>query len=129
MNCCIMKGRLSKDPDVKYTQDSKAVANFTIAVPRDKKDAGCDWIKAVAFGKQAELIEKYFHKGSEICVKGRWRTDNYTDKNGNKQFANQLSIESLEFCGSKADNQAAQETAPNLDDMVASDIDDAIPFN
>lgn len=130
MNCCIEKGRLAKDPDIKYTKDNLALANFTIAVPREKKDAGCDWVKCVAFGKQAELMEKYFHKGSEICVRGRWRTDTFTDKNGQKQYADKLSVEIIEFCGNKADNQTPQETAqPTLDDMMASDIDDAIPFN
>ena len=128
MNVCTMHGRIANELELRQVND-KCLTNFTLAVDREKKGSGCDWIPCVAWGKTAEVICKYMHKGSEIAVTGRWHSDSYKDKNGNKQYTHKLSISSMDFCGSRADNQEQVETMPNLDDMMANDVDDAIPFN
>lgn len=127
MNLCIMHGRMIKDAELRQVND-KSLCNFTLAVDREKKGSGCDWVRCVAWGKTAEVICKYLHKGSEMLVQGKWHTDSFKDKNGNTQYTTTLSVEKLDFCGSRADNQE-QAPVPSLDEMVANDIEDAIPFN
>lgn len=107
MNKVILIGRLTKDPDVRYGQgaNATAVAKITLAVDRrfkrDGDDQTADFIGCTAFGKQAEFIEKYAHKGTKFAVEGRIQTGRYTNKDGQTVFTTDVVIENLEFAESK----------------------------
>jgi len=110
MNKVILMGRLTKDPEVRYTEGANvmAIAKYTLAVDRRDKDAGTDFISIVAFDKNGEFAEKYLHKGTKILVTGRIQTGNYTNKDGNKVYTTDVIAEEQEFCESKK----AEESAP-----------------
>lgn len=119
MNKVILMGRLTRDPDVRYSQTangSMAVARYTLAVDRRfKKDgeANADFISCVAFGKVGEFAEKYLHQGTKIVVEGRIQTGSYTNKDGNKVYTTDIYVESCEFAESKATSeQNGVNTAP-----------------
>ena len=110
MNKVILMGRLTRDPDVRYTQaaDPMAIARYTIAVDRrfQRRDAGddqtADFISCVAFGRQGEFAEKYLKKGTKIALTGRIQTGSYTNKDGNKVYTTDVVVEEQEFAESKA---------------------------
>lgn len=105
MNKATYTGRLTKDPEVRYTKDNLAVANFTIAVNRKYKRQGqpdADFIPCTAYGKIAEFIEKYFRKGMKIEVSGRTETGSYTNREGNKVYTWTTTVEEAEFAESKS---------------------------
>lgn len=115
MNKVILKGRLTKDVDLRYTQtESKAVANFSIAVNRIGK--GTDFFNCVAWDKQAEFVTKYFKKGQEILLAGRIENDKYEDKT----YTN-IKVEQIEFCGSKQEDPIGDIPVKPVDD-------DDLPF-
>lgn len=136
MNKVILFGNLTKDPEIRYSQGSNmAIARFGIAVNRKIKregEADTDFFNCTAFGKTAEFVEKYFHKGSKMLMSGRIQNDNYTNKNGEKVYSVQVIAEEVEF-GERKDANTVQADAPAStpdDDFV--DIDTAagsdIPF-
>ena len=105
-------GRLTRDPEVRYSGDSKAVARFTLACNRYKKEGEepqADFISCVAFGKTAEFIEKYIRQGTKIFVEGRIQTGSYTNKEGQKVYTTDVVVETLEFAESKK-TEAQSET-------------------
>ena len=113
MNKVILMGRLTRDPEVRYSQgeNSMAIARYSLAVDRrmSRKDAGsneqtADFINIVAFGKSGEFAEKYLHKGMKICVSGRIQTGSYTNKEGQKVYTTDVVAEDQEFCESKNAN-------------------------
>lgn len=140
MNKASYTGRLTKDPEVRYTsgQNPFAVANFTIAVNKKfKKDGGpeADFIPCTAYGKTAEFIEKYFRKGMKIEVCGRTETSSYTDRDGNKRYTWTTVVEEAEFGESKsAQNQQTTQERPksNYDANgfmnIPDGIDEELPF-
>jgi single-strand DNA-binding protein len=93
MNKIILMGRLTGDPEVRYTQDSKAVASFNFAVNRRFDRENTDFFRCVAFGKTAEGIEKMVKKGTKLVVAGSIQNNNYTDKNGVKRYEMQVIVE------------------------------------
>lgn len=98
MNKVILMGRLTRDPEVRYTQgdNSMAIARYTLAVDRRFKrdgEATADFISCVAFGKQAEFAEKYFRQGLKVIVSGRIQTGSYTNKEGKKVYTTDVVIE------------------------------------
>jgi single-strand DNA-binding protein len=102
-------GRLTRDPEVRYSQGANptAIAKFTLAIDRKIKKEGeptADFINHVAFGKTAEFIEKYFKQGSKIAVVGRIQTGNYTNKDGQKIYTTDVVVEEVEFAESKGSN-------------------------
>jgi len=111
MNKVIMMGRLTRDPEVRYSQgagEQLAIGRFSIAVDRrfarrgaSQEEATADFFNCTAFGKQGEFVEKYLKKGTKVVVVGRLQNDNYTDKNGNKQYSVQIIVEEVEFAESK----------------------------
>ena len=116
MNKVILMGRLTRDPEVRYSagENSLAIARLTLAVDRrfrrdrDGNDASADFISCVSFGKQAEFAEKYFHKGIKICVSGRIQTGSYTNKDGQKVYTTEVVVENQEFAESRnADSSAS----------------------
>lgn len=119
MNKVILMGRLTRDPDVRYSQTangSMAVARYTLAVDRRFKKDGetnADFISCVAFGKVGEFAEKYLHQGTKIVVEGRIQTGSYTNKDGNKVYTTDIYVENCEFAESKsAAEQNGANTAP-----------------
>lgn len=143
MNKVILMGRLTRDPDVRYTQDGQpmAIARFTIAVNRRFKrdnEQQADFISCVAFGKPGEFIEKYAHKGTKLVVEGRIQTGSYTNKDGNKVYTTDVAVENCEFAESKAagDNNSqgtrlAPSSAPDEGFMTIPDgvDDEGLLFN
>ena len=127
LNSVILQGRLCADPDVRYTQDQKVVARFRIAVNRFKRDE-TDFINCVSFGKSAELIEKYFKKGSEILVNGRLQTGSYSKEDGTKVYTTDVIVNEINFCGTKSDNnnEAVATPSQNTQDNNFLDIPDAV---
>ena len=107
MNKIILMGRLTRDPDVRYTQGEQAmaIARFTLAVDRRFKrenEQQADFISCVAFARQGEFIEKYTHQGTKLVVEGRIQTGSYTNKDGVKVYTTDVVVESCEFAESKA---------------------------
>ena len=113
MNKVILKGRITKDIEVRYTQTTNvAVTSFSVAVDRPTKQGEykkTDFINCVAYSKTAEFVSKYFKKGQEILLIGRIQTRNYEDNNGQKHYVTEVIAENVEFCGSKKE----QETQDN----------------
>ena len=144
MNKVILMGRLTKDPDVRWSQGEKSVAigRFTIAVDRKFKKEGdpqtADFINCLALGKTAEFAEKYLRKGVKIALEGRIQTGSYTNKDGVKVYTTEVMVESVEFAESKASSTAnstaesVQTTAPDNDGFmnIPDNVDDeGLPFN
>ena len=106
MNKLILLGNLTRDPEIRYSQGSNmAIARFSIAVNRRSPregDPDSDFFNCTAFGKQAEFVEKYFHKGSRMLMTGRVQNDNYTNKNGEKVYSVQIIAEEIEFAERKS---------------------------
>ena len=104
MNHWVGIGRLTRDPEVKYTQGGKACAKFTLAVDRRKSSDGnqqADFIQCVAWEKTAEVISQYCTKGKKIAVEGRIQTRSYDAKDGAKRYVTEIVVNSMEFCDSK----------------------------
>ncbi len=109
MNKVILMGRLTRDPEVRYTQGEQpmAIARYSLAVDRrfarnnQEGQQTADFISCVAFGKNGEFAEKYLHKGTKIVVEGRIQTGSYTNKDGVKVYTTDIVVESQEFAESK----------------------------
>ena len=106
MNKVILMGRLTRDPEVRYSQGASqtAVGRFSIAVDRRFKREGepdADFFNCTCFGKQAEFVERYLHKGTKIVVSGRIQNDNYTNKDGQTVYSVRVMVEEIEFAESK----------------------------
>ena len=139
MNRVILMGRLTKDPDIRYSQGEKstAIARFTLAVDRKFKQDGqptADFINCLAFGKRAEFLEKYCKKGTKLVIEGSWQTGNYTNKDGNKVYTNDCLVESCEFAESKSSEQ--NNNSSNQNNMggdgfmnIPDGIGEELPFN
>lgn len=132
MNAVQLVGRFTHDPDVRYTNGGATVARFSIAVDRRFAKEGeqtADFINVVAFGKTAEFIEKYFHKGQRIGVVGRIQTGSYRNKDGATVYTTDVVAENVEFVESKGGNNQ-QQPQPPADFVNVPDIpDDELPFN
>ena len=141
MNKVILIGRLTRDPEVRYTQgdNAMAIARYSLAVDRRFKKDGdeqtADFINCIAFGKAGEFAEKYFRKGTKIAVVGRIQTGSYTNKDGQKVYTTDVVVEEQEFAESKnsssSDNNQPAPANKNTDFMSIPDgIDDSeLPFN
>lgn len=117
MNKVILMGRLTRDPDVRYTQgeNSTCIARYTLAVDRRTKREGqdsADFIPCVAFGRSGEFVEKYLKKGTKMGVVGRIQTGSYTNKDGVKVFTTEVVVEEQEFAESKNASSGGQNQAP-----------------
>ena len=153
MNKVILVGRLTRDPDVRYSSgdNAMAIARFTLAVDRrQRRDAQgdqqtADFIGCVAFGRQGEFVEKYFRKGMKAIVEGRIQTGSYTNKDGQKVYTTDVVAEQIEFAESKgASNASADSFVPMQQTSASSQssaesgdgfmnipdgIDEELPFN
>ena len=148
MNKVILMGRLTRDPDVRYTQGENpmAIARYTLAVDRRFKregEATADFISCVAFGKQAEFAEKYFRQGIRIVITGRIQTGSYTNRDGNKVYTTDVVVEEQEFAESKNAQNGAEGSSNTQSNTVAGQptvdpdgfmnipdgIDEELPFS
>jgi len=146
MNKVILMGRLTRDPEVRYTQgeSTTAIARYSLAVERrfnrNNEENNTDFINIVAFGKAGEFAEKYFRKGMKVLVTGRIQTGSYTNKDGIKIYTTDVVAEDQEFTESKASNGNSNSNAmpdPYAASSVGSDgfmnipdgIDEELPFN
>ena len=151
MNKVILMGRLTRDPEVRYSQgeNATAVARYTLAVDRrfvrnngngDQQTA--DFIPCVAFGRSGEFAERYFHKGIKIVVTGRIQTGSYTNRDGQKVYTTEVVVEDQEFAESKSASQqnsgsgySAPAERPSPMDAgdgfmnIPDGIDEELPFN
>ena len=141
MNKVILIGRLTRDPEVRWSQSNEpmAIARYSLAVDRKFKREGeqeADFINCVAFGKQGEFVERYLYKGMKIAVTGRIQTGSYTDKEtGKKVYTTDIVVEEHEFCESKQNNEAQRPApAPSMTGAdgfmnIPDGIDEELPFN
>lgn len=110
MNLCIQIGRCTKDPDIKVAKSGTTIADFTLAVDRKFKREGqpdADFLNFTAFGKTAEFVEKWVHKGTKLVVQSTLQNNNYQNSDGKTIYRNTLFVESVEFAESKAASQRA----------------------
>ena len=151
MNKVILMGRLTRDPDVRYSagESGTSVARYTLAVDRrfNKRDgeATADFISCVAFGRSAEFAEKYFHQGLKVVVTGRIQTGSYTNKDGVRVYTTEVIVEEQEFAESRAESEANRGAfhqsapsqaapSPSVDAgdgfmNIPDGIDEELPFN
>ena len=158
MNKVILMGRLTRDPEVRYSQGASqtAVARFSVAVDRRFKREGepdADFFNCTCFGKQAEFVERYLHKGTKVVLSGRVQNDNYTNKDGQMVYSVRIMVDEIEFAESKnasAENSAGftpsyqqpsyqQSSAPSAPSPapasadgfmnIPDGIDEELPFN
>ena len=111
MNSVILIGRITKDIELRYTQQQMAVAQFTIAVDRMKNDEA-DFPRITAFGKTAENTANYMHKGSKIAVQGRLQTGSYQDKDGKTVYTTDVIADRVEFLDGKKEDADIEPEAP-----------------
>ena len=148
MNRVILMGRLTRDPNISYSQggDNMAIARFTLAVDRrGRRQDGAeqqtaDFIGCVCFGRQAEFAEKYLRQGMKVAVSGRIQTGSYTDRNGQKVYTTDVVLDDIEFAESKtAEHRNGNteyygqrpEPCPDKDGFmnIPDGIDEELPFN
>lgn len=137
MNKVVLMGRLTKDPDTRYSQGENALAitRYTLAVNRTFKRNGdnqeADFINCVVFGKAAEFAEKYFKQGTKVLVAGRIQTGSYTNKDGQKVYTTEVVIEEQEFAESKGSGSQNTKPEPSGDGFmnIPDGLDEELPFN
>ena len=144
MNKVILMGRLTREPEVRYSQgnNSMAIARYSLAVDRRFKKDGdeqtADFISCVAFGKAGEFAEKYLHKGTKITVVGRIQTGSFTNKDGQKIYTTDVVVEETEFAESKNGGSGAGTSNTPSNNSASSGggfmnipdgIDEDLPFN
>ena len=136
MNRVILIGRLTRDPETRYSQgeNAMAVSRYTLAVDRKGKDNEADFINCVAFGKQGEFVEKYLRKGMKTAVTGKIQTGSYTNKDGVRVSTTDIVVEEHEFCESKQSNNMPEpyyKSSTSKDGFmnIPDGIDEELPFN
>lgn len=130
MNLVILKGRLTKDPDIRYTQSGKAVAVFSMATDKpyaqnNQQGPTADFHNCIAWDKLAEIIGNNLVKGREALVRGHLQTRSYDAQDGSKRYVTEVVVERMEFCGKKSDTPAPAGTAGGFGQPVP---DEEIPF-
>ena len=149
LNCAVIMGRLTADPELRTTTSGISVTSFSVAVDRSYQRAGeerqTDFINVVAWRQTAEFVTRYFHKGSMIAVQGSIQTRNYEDKTGAKRTAVEIVADNVSFCGSKAESgttggnmaatpsaapvqQAPSFSTAGADDFMSAYMEDELPF-
>ncbi len=148
MNRVILMGRLTRDPDIHYSnsgQEQMAVARYTLAVDRrrrkDSEGQTADFIRCVAFGKSGEFAEKYFHKGLKLVVEGHIQTGSYQDKDGKTVYTTDVVVDNQEFAESKSTSDGMQYSTEGKTQEPTADAgdgfmnipdsvdDEGLPFN
>lgn len=143
VNKVILIGRLGGDPEVRYTANGGAVANFTLATneswmdKQGQKQERTEWHKVVVWGKLGELCGQYLSKGRQAFVEGRLQTRDWTDKDGNKRYTTEIVANNIQFLGAPGERGAGASAGstdfappsfePNMSDN-SSVVDDEVPF-
>ncbi len=128
-------GNLGVDPDIRYTNDNRAIANLTVATSENWKDkqgqrqSSTEWHRVVVFGGLAEIIEKYLQKGDKVYFEGMLKTRQWTDKEGQERYTTEVVVDSFKgtmvMLGSKSESKAKEQPR---NASVEPDFDDDIPF-
>ena len=148
MNKVILMGRLTRDPEVRYSsgENALAIARYTLAVDRrfhKDNEASADFIACVAFGKGGEFAEKYLRQGTKVVVTGRIQTGSYTNREGQKVYTTEIVVDDQEFAESKTASQnnsqtsagSRQQPPPSMPTdkdgfmQIPDGIDEELPFN
>ncbi|RDU22192.1 single-stranded DNA-binding protein [Anaerosacchariphilus polymeriproducens] len=141
MNKVILMGRLTRDPDVRYSQgdNAMAIARYVLAVDRRFKregEATADFINCVAFGRNGEFAETYLRKGTKIAITGRIQTGSYTNKDGQKVYTTDIVVEEHEFAESKSPANASETKSLGSNEVdsdgfmsIPDGIEEELPFN
>lgn len=123
MNKAILTGRLTRDPEIRVTQDGQTtIARFGLAVDRKQKEQKADFFNLTAFNKTAQFAEKYLKKGTKVNVIGHLQNDEYTNRDGQKVTSTIIIVDEVEFCESK-------KTEKPADSFVPIGNDEELPFN
>ena len=126
MNTVCLLGRITRDLELKYSQNNMAVCKFSVAIDRRTKEKETDFINCVAFGKTAEFLNSYFGKGRAIAITGHIQTGSYTNKDGNKVYTTEVICDSLDFADSKRSNDNINDSEPAPYQLSESEED--LPF-
>lgn len=140
MNKAILMGRLTRDPEVRYTQGehSMAIARYTLAIDRRtrrEQEQTADFINIVAFDRAGEFVEKYFRQGMRVLVSGRIQTGSYVNRDGQKIYTMDVIAEEQEFADAKRDNSGNQTIPQKSDSLgdgfmnIPDGMGDGLPFN
>lgn len=126
-------GRLTRDPELRHTRGGTSVCSFTVASEKRKREDGADFIDCQAWSGLGEMISKHFFKGKEIALAGTLSSRKYQDRNGNNRTAWEVTAETVEFCGSKADSSPDVHyehpaPVPGDDYVPVAAGDDDVPF-
>jgi single-strand DNA-binding protein len=128
INKAILLGNLGADPEVRYAPSGTAIVNFTVATTetyKDKKETS--WHKVKAFGKLAEICEKYLHKGKQVYIEGRIQYGSYEDRQGIKRYTTDIIASTMQMLGSKNDTSGRMNERPPIEEPL-SIPDEQIPF-
>lgn len=134
MNKVVLMGRLTRDPEIRYSTDGTAIASYNLAVDRRTRgENNADFIGCVAFGKSAEFVEKYLRQGTKVAIVGRIQTGSYTNREGKKVYTVNVVAEEHEFAESKRAETAPAKpaSAPASEDgfmKLPDGIDEELPF-
>ncbi len=139
MNREVLMGRLTRDPNITYAQESGlSIARFNLAVDRrvaknSENQQAADFISCITFGKQAEFVEKYLRQGTKVALEGRIQTGSYTNKEGAKVYTTDVVVDNIEFAESKSagsGNDTKTESKPSDSGFtnIPEGIDEELPF-
>lgn len=133
MNIVVLMGRLTKNPETRYTQGAEpmAITRYTLAVDRRFKqgDQTADFISCVCFRKAAEFAEKYFRQGMRVTVSGRIQTGSYTNKDGQKVYTTEVVVDNQEFADAKREEKKQDPEIPENDFVgVPEGLEEELPF-
>lgn len=127
LNKAIIMGRLTRDPDLRYTQSNTAVCSFAVAVERDRKDAngqrGVDFVDCVAWGSQADFVKRWFAKGQMAVIVGRIQSRRWADQNGTNRVAIEVNCEQILFGETKKAREGAAQAT------ILTDADGVMPYD
>ncbi len=133
LNKVMLIGRLGRDPEIRYSTDGLAIANFSVATDESYKDKSgnrqsqTEWHRVVAFGKLAEICGEYLTKGRQVYIEGRIKTRSWTDKNGDKKYTTEIIANNMFILDNKGDS-AAKITPSSNEEAQPEQIEDDIPF-
>lgn len=128
LNKIIIQGRLTKDVELRYTKSEKPVASFTLAVDREGRDAGTDFINCVAWNGTATFVDKYFSKGDAAIVSGRLQMRDWEDRDGNKRVSAEVVAENVYFCGGKKNGTQGEKMPAPIAYTNMEDVNGELPF-
>ena len=136
LNKVILMGRITRDLEIRQSQNGTSVLKFSVAVDRDMgkdKEKSADFINCVAFGRRAEFINQYFGKGRMIAIEGNIRTGTYEDKDGNRRYTTDVWVDDVSFTGENKPNDRSSAGQPPVSGSIPEDFedtlsDDGVPF-